>query len=333
METSGYSRLSDFITKRMRMSHIYQPVMLRVLLENRGTASRTAIAKALLADDRSQIEYYEAIVRNMPGRVLSSHGIVERDGKDYRLVDDFEDLTNDQRGHLIGECSARLASYIEERGSAPWQHRKKSMGYVPGSLRYDVLRRASGRCEACGVSAAERALEVDHIVPRAKGGSDDRSNLQALCYRCNAQKRDRDQTDFAKVRASYDDREEGCPFCKLPSERIVESNELAVAIRDLYPVSEGHTLVLPKRHVADYFDLYQAERNAIEALLQGCRQALMASDSCIDGFNVGANAGEVAGQTVFHAHLHLLPRRAGDMENPRGGVRGVIPGQQDYGAA
>ena len=140
METSGYSRLSDFITKRMRMSHIYQPVMLRVLLENRGTASRTAIAKALLADDRSQIEYYEAIVRNMPGRVLSSHGIVERDGKDYRLVDDFEDLTNDQRGHLIGECSARLASYIEERGSAPWQHRKKSMG-CPSSKQMGLFNK------------------------------------------------------------------------------------------------------------------------------------------------------------------------------------------------
>ncbi len=88
MGPNGYSRLYAFITTKMRMSHIYQPVMLRVLLENAGRAARCAIAKAFLAEDRSQIEYYEANVRNMPGRVLGRHGIVERVGEDYRLWGD-----------------------------------------------------------------------------------------------------------------------------------------------------------------------------------------------------------------------------------------------------
>ena len=330
MSQNGYPRLLDFVTRDMRMSHIYQPVMLRVLLENDGQASRSEIAKAFLAEDRSQIEYYETIVRNMPGRVLGRHGIVERVGRDYRLADDFADLAPDQRERLIEACNERLADYLEKRGLAPWQHRKKAAGYVPGSLRYDVIRRAKGRCEACGVSVEDRALEVDHIVPRNKGGSDDPSNLQALCYVCNAQKRDRDETDYAAVHASYRDRQKECVFCEMPTYRMVANHELAYAIRDLYPVTEGHTLVLPKRHVADYFDLYQPERNAIEELLRECRRTLGTSDPSITGFNVGANAGQSAGQTIFHVHVHLIPRRTGDVDNPRGGVRGVIPERQDY---
>jgi len=201
---------------------------------------------------------------------------------------------------------------------------------VPGSVRYDVLARAKGRCEACGVTVQEMAIEVDHIVPRNKGGTDDPSNLQALCYRCNAQKRDRDATDFGAARSAFDTRSDECVFCALPTGRIVADNNLAVAIRDAYPVTAMHTLVIPKRHVADYFDLHSAERNAIESLLQHQRAAIMAADNCVEGFNVGVNAGAVAGQTVFHVHVHLIPRRAGDMGNPRGGVRGVIPDRQKY---
>ncbi len=327
---TAFEDLLAFISKHMRMSHIYQPVMLKVLLENDGRASRKAIAKAFLNEDQSQIEYYEAIVRNMPGPILSKHGIVERVDDDYRLTDIFLNLNEDQRKILIQECDNKLNEYIEKRGLAPWQHRTKSSGHVPGSLRYDIFRRAKGRCEACGVSAEERALEVDHIRPRNKGGSDDLSNLQALCYRCNAQKRDRDDTDFTAVRESYLDREAECPFCDLSSDRIISENELAVAIRDGHPVTDGHTLIIPRRHVKDYFDLYQPERNAIEQLAHECRENLKASDKSIDGFNVGANAGASAGQTVKHVHLHLMPRRTGDTDNPRGGVRGVIPDKQSY---
>jgi hypothetical protein len=101
---------------------------------------------------------------------------------------------------------------------------------------------------------------VDHIVPKNQGGSDDITNLQALCFRCNACKRDTGRTDFRGVLASYGVRQESCVFCALEgSERVVLENELALFIADAYPVSEGHSLVSPRRHVADGMALHQPE--------------------------------------------------------------------------
>ena len=92
---------------------------------------------------------------------------------------------------------------MEQRGDRIWSHRKKSSGYVSGTLRYEVLKGAKFRCELCGISAQEKALEVDHIVPRNSGGKDDLSNLQALCYSCNAMNRYRDDTDLRQIADSY----------------------------------------------------------------------------------------------------------------------------------
>ena len=107
-------------------------------------------------------------------------------------------------------------------------------------------------------------------------------------------------------------------------------NELAVAFRDGFPVTPLHTLVIPKRHVADYFDLYQPELNAINQLLVKIKSELIITDASITGFNIGINSGQSAGQTIFHYHVHLIPRREGDVEDPRGGVRGVIADKQKY---
>jgi ATP adenylyltransferase len=121
-----------------------------------------------------------------------------------------------------------------------------------------------------------------------------------------------------------------CPFCQISHERVVAENDQAIAIHDGFPVTDGHTLIIPRRHVADYFDLHQSEREAVELLAHECRQKLMEADASINGFNLGANSGESAGQTIFHVHLHLIPRRTGDIEDPRGGVRGVIPNKRTY---
>ncbi len=309
MGTEAFQELYHFISKRMRIGHIYQPVMLKVLLENGGTASQKEIASAFLSEDRSQIEYYETVVRRLPGRVLHNHGIIEKVTAGYRLADPFFNLSEQERIALIKLCEARLATYLEKRGPDSWPNQANAEGYIPGGLRYDVIRRAKKRCEACGISADKRALEVSHIVPRNRGGTDDSANLQALCHVCNAHKRDRDDLDFAAVQATYDDRQEGCPFCDVPTDCVIVSNTLALAIRDLHPVTEGHTLIIPKRHVADYFDLYQPERNAVEALLSGCREALTTDDRTIEGFNIGVNVGVTAGQAIPHVHVHLIPRR------------------------
>jgi ATP adenylyltransferase len=121
-----------------------------------------------------------------------------------------------------------------------------------------------------------------------------------------------------------------CLFCDIPKERIIAENELAYAVLDGFPVTEGHSLVIPKHHVEDYFSLTKEELLACDSLLQGIREGAIKKDSDIGGFNIGMNAGLVAGQTIFHCHIHLIPRRSGDVDNPRGGVRNLIPGKGDY---
>ena len=313
----------------MRMSHIYQPVMLRVLLEKGGYCSTEEIAQAILALDESQIEYYEKITNNMVGRVLRSHDVVEKDRDQYVLVG-YHDLLPDQVQALVSMCESKIDAYRTIRGQRIWQHRKMSSGLISGTVRYEVLKRAGTRCELCGISNEVKALEVDHIVPRSKGGSDELSNLQALCYSCNAMKRDRDDTNFTQIRESYANRESGCLFCEILRERVIIENDLAYVIRDAFPVTDFHTLIIPKRHVKDFFGLHIPELNACNQLIELTKSNIESVDSTVIGFNIGTNCGEAAGQTIFHCHIHLIPRRSGDVENPRGGIRHLIPGKGSY---
>lgn len=239
-------------------------------------------------------------------------------------------MTPEQASTLTSLCQKRLDAFIEARGKAIYDHRRASVGYISGTLKYEVLKRAGFRCELCGISADEKALEPDHIIPRNHGGSDDLSNLQALCYSCNAMKRDRDDTDFRSIRESYEHRERDCLFCGINSERILSQNELAYAIPDGYPVSPLHTLIIPKRHVATFFELGQAEVNGCTFLINEQKKRIEAEDHSVNGFNIGMNNGESAGQTISHCHIHLIPRRSGDVDDPRGGVRHTLPGKGYY---
>ena len=121
-----------------------------------------------------------------------------------------------------------------------------------------------------------------------------------------------------------------CLFCNIEYERVIAENNLAYAVRDGFPVTDLHTLIIPKRHVEDYFGLTQEELLACDELIRSLKDEIMDSDSSVDAFNIGMNAGESAGQTIFHCHIHLIPRRSGDVENPRGGVRHLIPGKGNY---
>jgi len=111
---------------------------------------------------------------------------------------------------------------------------------------------------------------------------------------------------------------------------MVAETELAYAVRDAFPATPLHTLVIPKRHTQGYFGLGRAELNACHRLLEQEKREIERADESVEGFNFGVNDGEVAGQTVFHCHLHLIPRRRGDVEDPTGGVRNVIPGKGAY---
>jgi len=116
-----------------------------------------------------------------------------------------------------------------------------------------------------------------------------------------------------------------CAFCTPDAARVFLESDVAYALWDGYPVTEGHALVIPRRHARDYFDLTSEELLACDALLREARRLLVARDPSVEGFNIGFNVGEVAGQTVFHCHVHLIPRRRGDVADPRGGVRRLMP--------
>jgi diadenosine tetraphosphate (Ap4A) HIT family hydrolase/5-methylcytosine-specific restriction endonuclease McrA len=326
-------QLKHFIEKEMRMAQVYQPVMLIQLLKRGGSASVQQIAKAILDKDPTQLEYFSEIVKNMVGRVLTKNrGITERIGDSYQLIGN-EQLTDSERQGLIALCEAKIKEFEDKRGDKVWSHRRRGHRPISGSIRYQVLSRAKFKCELCGISADEKNIEVDHIFPKSLGGKDDMSNFQALCYSCNAAKRNTDDTDFRLFKSLYEQREEKCLFCDVQvndRKRIIAENSLAYAIRDGFAVTEGHTLFIPKRHVIDYFGLVPAEVNAINSLMSGQKKLLQEQHSTIDGFNIGMNCGETAGQTIFHCHVHLIPRRKGDVENPRGGVRHIIAGKGYY---
>ena len=120
-----------------------------------------------------------------------------------------------------------------------------------------------------------------------------------------------------------------CPFCNVDRKIIIE-NDLAFAIYDGFPVTDLHTLVIPKRHTSEYFDLTSDEITAIHNLIFRQKELLDLGDSSIMGYNIGINCGEAAGQTIFHCHVHLIPRQKGDMAEPRGGIRNIIPGKGNY---
>ena len=122
----------------------------------------------------------------------------------------------------------------------------------------------------------------------------------------------------------------GCPFCNLSTKvELVCETATAVAFFDGYPVSKGHTLIIPKRHVANYFDLSNEEQQDLWHMVNHCK-TILEKRFHPDGFNVGINVNQAAGQSVSHVHIHLIPRYKGDVENPKGGVRGVVPNKQSY---
>ena len=121
-----------------------------------------------------------------------------------------------------------------------------------------------------------------------------------------------------------------CLFCNVKESEYAYENNLAYASYDSYPVSKHHCLVIPKRHIKDYFDLTNEELVACNDLIKKVKNEIMNKDPAVRGFNIGTNVGKVSGQSILHCHFHLIPRREGDVENPQGGVRSVISSKQHY---
>ena len=327
----NYQELKHFLTQKegMKMQHIYQPMMIKTLLRSKDfTTTVRTIAKTFLTEDEELIDYYAAITRNMPGNVLRRHNVVRFEENSFQL--DVDKLSQSQISELIEICDKRIDEYYEEKGGKreAW-YRLKGGRYVPSNIRQDVLYRAMGRCEVCGISIKEKPLHVDHIKPRSKGGESKIENYGALCYTCNSQKMNKYDIDYRKWQAMYELREKGCVFCERQHE-IISEKDGAVAVFDKFPVVKDHALIIPSRHVSSFFDLSSYERNVCFLLLEEVKSKLMKKDRSIAAFNVGINVGIDAGQTINHCHIHLMPRRKGDVDNPRGGVRNTIPGKGDY---
>ena len=125
-------------------------------------------------------------------------------------------------------------------------------------------------------------------------------------------------------------RDSPCLFCNIKTSGCAHENGLAYASYDSYPVSKDHCLIIPKRHIKNYFELTEKEIIACNKLVKIIKDEILKKDQTVKGFNLGTNIGKVSGQSIFHCHLHLIPRREGDVKNPQGGVRSVIPNKQHY---
>lgn len=324
-----YQDLIEFISNGMRMSQIYQPLLIRSLLDAGGSATVRQLAQILVSHDESQLLYYEKRIKEMPVKVLKKRDVIVTDGDLVSLNIDYKKLTLEQKAQIRILCEQRLQGFVRQRGLGIWDHRLLESDPVPDSLRFQVLKTSGGRCALCGCSQNDRPLDVDHIIPRSKGGSNDISNLQALCTKCNRSKGNKDQTDYRESRSP--DKVDGCAFCseEFQGRKVVENGPV-LAVEDGFPVTAGHHLIIPVRHVTDYFGMSEVERGHATELLRILKNRLQEEDGSITGFNVGMNCGADAGQTVMHAHIHLIPRRAGDVQDPRGGVRGCVPGKMSY---
>lgn len=195
-----YEQLVDFLSSKMKMSHIYQPLLIRSLVDAGGSATLRQLAQFFLSQDESQLIYYEKRIKEMPLRVLSKHGVTSSDGELVHL--NVKSLTLEQKAHIRIICEQKLQEFVQKKGLGIWDYRLLEEDPIPDSIRYQVLKESGGRCALCGITKTDSPLDVDHIIPRSRGGSNEKENLQALCIKCNRSKGSKDKTDFRKTKAA-----------------------------------------------------------------------------------------------------------------------------------
>ena len=184
--------LAEYIEQKMRMSHIYQPVVIKALVDGGGSATIRQLAQAILLHDESQYRYYEKQFKKYPLSTLTKHGVIERNGDLVSLTASKLDFADQSRIRRL--CEARLESFKEQRGLGIWDHRLGNDDDIPGRIRHKVRLRDKGKCQLCGITPTHKnwgqwgPFHIDHIKPRSKGGGNELSNLRLLCRRCNLDK-------------------------------------------------------------------------------------------------------------------------------------------------
>jgi ATP adenylyltransferase len=317
------NKLKDFLKSKMKMSGPYQPVIIKCLLENDGQASLDVIAKELSANDPEAIGYYKEKLKIYPKEVLKNHDIASLEKGTYKLSADIK-LTPEEKQELIVLSSNKMEEFYTKHPYSDFARH----GW--GNLRHKMIS-DHPYCTMCGAKPSpDIMLDIDHIQPASKGGSDDPSNLQVLCHKCNRGKGNDLIKSAKEAHTEYKNHQEDCIFCKMEESRIEFEDDYIFMIKDKYPVTEGHSLIIPKRHVSSALELTDIEMLSIYHTSKIISESLLASDHKIDGFNLGFNVGKDAGQTVFHVHFHIIPRRKGDVSDPTGGIRNIIPGMGKY---
>jgi hypothetical protein len=191
-ESMNFTELKDFIDTKMKMSHVYQPLLIRLLVESGGQSTLRQLAKEFSAFDEAQILFYEDRLKKMPIPVLKTHGVASRSKQLVTL--EVDELTLEQRREIIVSCEKRIAKFLKQRGVGTWSGLLE-LDPVGETIRYQVLKR-DRNCVLCGASSKQANLQVDHIIPRSKGGSNKIGNLQTLCAPCNRGKSNMDDTDL-----------------------------------------------------------------------------------------------------------------------------------------
>jgi len=192
-----FNELVDFIENRMRMSHIYQPLLIEGLIDSGGMATVRQMATYFLNLDENNIQYYEKRIKEMPVKVLKKHEVINY--SDGMIELNVPKLTLEQRSQIKLLCESKIHSYIGKRGKGTWLGSLLDNEGISGSLRHQVLERSGGKCELCGISVKKAPFDVDHIIPRSKKGETTLDNLQALCAKCNRSKGNRSSKNYYKA--------------------------------------------------------------------------------------------------------------------------------------
>ena len=192
-----FDELLKFVESELRMSHVYQPLLISFLVESGGTATIRQLAQEFALADEASVLHYEKRIKEMPVPVLAKRGVVSKRAELIELQ--VEKLTYVQSSQIRAACEKRIADFLQSRGVEIWSGLLE-MDPVPSTVRYDVLKR-DRKCVLCGATPeidSDVRLHVDHIIPRSKGGSNEMSNLQVLCAECNLGKSNRDDTAFGE---------------------------------------------------------------------------------------------------------------------------------------
>lgn len=233
--------LIDFLENKMRMTEVYQPVIIRELLEHDGVRTKSQLAACLAAHDTTVQEYYEQILMRWPKATLTKHNIVTYDRHTKNFI--LQNLPKDEsvKSLAVKTCNEKIMSWIEQKLS------KEGTQYISRPIRYEILKAAHGKCQLCGISSEISPIDVDHIVPQSRADKNgnvklhdeiidvnDIKNLQALCFSCNRSKNNKDDTDYRRTKKIVRDkipdiiREEG----RIPVVETITGKKLVLALYD-----------------------------------------------------------------------------------------------------